>query len=197
MTMTTKDAAKPPLSPADALVEPGAPPPLALPDPQLLLEVQQFLFREVRLFEEERYVEWLGALTEDIHYWMPGVQARYRKDKAPRYSATRMAHFDDDLLSLRRRVTRALHPTAWAEDPPTRACYAVSNIEVEPAETAGEYRVQSVMLNCRGRGEADEDWIMVRRKDVLRRVAGELKLARREIYATQSVILSKNINILF
>lgn len=170
--------------------------PVKLPSIELVFEIEQFLFREVRLLEEERYEEWLGSMTEDIQYWMPGVQTRFRKDKAPQYSHTRMALFDDDLFNLRRRVTRALHETAWAEDPPTRTCYMVSNVEVEPIERTDEYTVHSVVLVVRGRNEDEEDWLVARRKDRLRRVSeGLLRLSRREIYVTQSVILSKNINV--
>src|ERR1700759_2669804 len=88
--------------------KPKLPAPVTLPPREIVYEIEQFLFREVRLLEEERYDEWLGLMTEDIHYWMPGVQARYRKDKASRYSHSRMALFDDDLFNLRRRVTRAV-----------------------------------------------------------------------------------------
>lgn len=170
--------------------------PQSLPPRELVYEIEQFLYREVRLLEEERYEEWLGTMTEDILYWMPGVQARYRKDKSPRYSHTRMAHFDDDLLNLRRRVTRSMHETAWAEDPPTRSCYMVSNIEVEPVENTDEYVVHSVILNVRGRNETEEDWLMARRKDRLRRLGdGSFRLSHREIYITQAVLLAKNLNI--
>lgn len=163
----------------------------------LVFECEQFLFREVRLFEEERYEEWLSTITDDIHYWMPVVQARYRRDKGERFSPKRVAHYDEDMLSLRRRITRALHPTAWAEDPPMRSANMVSNIEVELTETANEFRVYSVIINCRGRSETDEDWLMARRTDILRRGEdGELRLARREIRTTQTVLLSKNLNML-
>lgn len=178
------------------LRKPKLPTTVTLPPRELVYEIEQFLFREVRILEEERYEEWLGLMTEDIHYWMPGIQARYRKDKAPRYSHTRMAHFDDDLLNLRRRVTRFLHETAWAEDPPTRTCYMVSNIEVEPIERTDEYTVHSVILNIRGRNETEEDWLMARRKDRLRRLGdGSFRIAKREIYITQAVMLAKNLNI--
>jgi ethylbenzene dioxygenase beta subunit len=170
--------------------------PVPLPPRELVYEIEQFLFREVRLLEDERYEEWLGIMTEDIHYWMPGIQARYRKDKAPRYSHTRMAHFDDDLLNLRRRVTRSLHETAWAEDPPTRTCYMVSNIEVEPVERTDENVVHSVVMAVRGRNETEEDWLIARRKDRIRRLPDtSFRLSRREIYITQSVMLAKNLNI--
>ncbi|MEQ8296647.1 MAG: 3-phenylpropionate/cinnamic acid dioxygenase subunit beta [Nitratireductor sp.] len=170
--------------------------PVTLPPRELVYEVEQFLFREVRLLESERYEDWLGTMTEDIQYWMPGIQSRFRKDKAPKYSHSRMALFDDDLFNLRRRVTRALHDTAWAEDPPTRTCYSVSNVEAEPIENTDEMTVHSVILAVRGRNETEQDWLIARRKDRLRRIGeGLLRLSRREIYITQSVILSKNLNI--
>jgi ethylbenzene dioxygenase beta subunit len=135
-------------------------------------------------------------MTDDIHYWMPGIQARYRNDKKLRYDPNRMAHFDDDMLGLRRRVTRFLHDTAWAEDPPTRSCHMISNVQVELSERAEEIIAHSVFVNCRGRNETEEDWLCGRRKDTLRRLEnGELRLARREIYITQSVLLAKNLNV--
>ena len=179
-----------------ALRVPKEPAPLKFASQEAVFEVEQFLFREVRLLEDEHYEEWLGTMTEDIHYWMPGVQARYRKDKAPRYSHTRMAHFDDDLLNLRRRVTRFMDDTAWAEDPRTRTCYMVSNIQVELVQDTDEYIAHSVILNIRGRNEVEEDWLMARRKDRLRKIGdGSLRLARREIYITESVLLAKNLNV--
>jgi ethylbenzene dioxygenase beta subunit len=107
-----------------------------------------------------------------------------------------MAHFDDDLLNLRRRVTRSLHETAWAEDPPTRTCYMASNIEVEPVERTDENVVHSVVMAVRGRNETEEDWLIARRKDRIRRLPDtSFRLSRREIYITQSVMLAKNLNI--
>ena len=162
---------------------------------ETLVEVEQFLFRECRLLDEERLEEWLGMLTEDIHYWMPLIQARYRKDKKPQIDPKRMAHFDDDMLGLRRRVTRAMHETAWAEDPPTRSVHLISNVEVERTERDDELRVYSVFSNCRGRNEVDEDILYGRRRDILRRTEHGLRLARREIYITQAVLKSKNLNV--
>jgi len=159
-------------------------------------EVEQFLYREARMLCEERYEEWLGLMTEDIRYWMPGIQARYRKDKRPRYPDDRMAHFDDDLLNMRRRVTRFKQETAWGEDPPTRVVHTITNVEVELTDKPDEYAVYSNFINCRGRNETEESWLMGRRKDRLRRVSdGTLRLAVREIYITQTVLLAKNLNV--
>lgn len=168
-------------------------PPAAM---ELVFEVSQFLYREARLLDDERYEEWLGLMTDDVHYWMPGIQARYRKDKSPRLDPARMAFFDDDLLNMRRRVTRFLHATAWAEDPPTRSCHVISNVEVELTDLDNEYIAHSTFVNCRGRNDAEEYWMSGRRQDRLRRLEdGTLRLAARQIVTTQAVLLSKNLNV--
>lgn len=157
--------------------------------------VEKFLLREARLLDAERYEEWLGMLAPDIHYWMPGVQSVYRKGTTPAYDPDRMAYFDDDLLLLRRRVTRFLHNTAWAEDPPTRHCHIISGIETLLTGNPDEYLVHSVFVNCRGRNETEQDVLHGRRRDILRRYPeNTFRLARREIYIPQAVLLAKNLN---
>lgn len=170
-------------------------PPRRAADRDTVFEIERFLYREARLLDEEQYEEWLGLLAEDIHYWMPGIQARYRADKADRIRPTRMAYFDDDLDYLQKRVARARQTTAWAEDPPTRHFHMVSNIEVEATEAANEWIVHSLIFNVRHRNEAEELQLTARRRDLIRREAdGALKLARRFIRLQQTVLQAKNIN---
>jgi ethylbenzene dioxygenase beta subunit len=161
----------------------------------LVFEIEQFLYREARLLDDERYDEWLALMAPDIHYWMPGIQARYRADKGEVISATRMAFFDDDLDFLTKRIDRAKQVTAWAEDPPTRHFHMVSNIEVEATSTPDEWVVHSLVFNLRHRNEMEEQTLSARRRDVIRRDAtGALKLARRLIRLQQTVLQAKNIN---
>ncbi|MBU0825822.1 3-phenylpropionate/cinnamic acid dioxygenase subunit beta [Altererythrobacter marinus] len=164
-------------------------------DRDLVFEIEQFLYREARLLDEERYDEWLATMAPDVHYWMPGIQARYRADKADLISRTRMAYFDDDLDYLTKRVERAKQTTAWAEDPPTRHFHMVSNIEVEATEIPDEWVVHSLVLNLRHRNEAEEQTLTARRQDLVRRdETGALKLARRLIRLQQTVLQAKNMN---
>jgi ethylbenzene dioxygenase beta subunit len=164
-------------------------------DRDLAFEIEQFLYREARLLDEERYEDWLGLMAEDIHYWMPGIQARYRADKAEKISLSRMAYFDDDLDYLKKRVERALQTTAWAEDPPTRHFHMVGNIEVEATERPNEWTVHSVVFNVRHRNEAEQLELTARRRDLIRRdKGGDLKIARRFIQLQQTVLQAKNIN---
>jgi ethylbenzene dioxygenase beta subunit len=167
-------------------------------------EISQFLFREARLLDEERYSDWLALFTEDVHYWVPGVENRLRRDPVGSINTTHMAYFDDNLQDLSRRVARYNTSTAWAEDPETRHFHLVGNIEIEeeggpgepgaPAAGPGEYVVHSLLLNYRNRSQDEEDVITARRRDVLRRTDDGLRIARRRAVLGQAVLLSKNIN---
>ncbi len=164
-------------------------------DRDLAFEIEQFLYREARLLDAERYDEWLVMMAPDIHYWMPGIQARYRADRADALSRTRMAFFDDDLDYLTKRVDRAKQTTAWAEDPPTRHFHMVGNVEVEATALPNEWVVHSLVHNLRHRNETEEQTLTARRQDLVRRDGtGALKLARRLIRLQQTVLQAKNIN---
>lgn len=168
--------------------------PESVVDAALVCEIQQFLFREARVLDEERYEDWLDMLTPDVHYWMPGTQARYRSDQLPPCRRDAMAYFDDSLEDLRVRIARTRQKTAWAEDPPTRHCHIVTNVEVVRTDVANELIVYSCFLNVRNRNEVEEQILPGRREDLIRRTQAGLKLAKRAIYLRQAVLLAKNIN---
>ncbi|HVX22784.1 MAG TPA: 3-phenylpropionate/cinnamic acid dioxygenase subunit beta [Acidimicrobiales bacterium] len=169
-------------------------PATAAVDVALGAEVAAFLFREARLLDEERYEEWLELLTDDVHYWVPGIENRYRRDPAGAYGPDRMAYFDDDLRQLRLRVLRFTSDSAWAEDPPTRHLHVVGNVEVETTEHEGEYVVHSSIVNYRSRGEHGSDVLFGRRRDLLRRTGQGLRLARRRVVLAHNVLPSKNLS---
>lgn len=168
---------------------------------ELQLEVAQFLAREARLLDEERYEAWLELFTEDTHYWVPGIENRSRRDLRDRPATAdtdHAAYFDDTLESLRQRVLRFTAPTAWAEDPPTRHLHVVSNIEVDTTARPDEILVRSVFVNYRGQGEADQATLYGRREDLLRRGDdGRLRIARRHVTLRHNILPAKNINTFF
>ncbi|MGC0416847.1 3-phenylpropionate/cinnamic acid dioxygenase subunit beta [Embleya sp. AB8] len=163
-------------------------------DPETLLEVHGFLAREARLLDEERYGDWLDLFTDDAHYLMPGIAARGRRDPEGAWSPERMAYFDDTKSDLALRVARFQAPTAWAEDPPTRHLHVVSNIEVTAAEQPDELVVRSVVVSYRSQWDIDASVLYGRREDVLRRVDGALRIARRLVLLRHSTLPAKNIN---
>lgn len=171
--------------------------PVATITPELRAEVEAFLYHEAWLLDRERHREWLGLVTEDIHYWMPNFENRFRANAAVTLEPGRMAHFDDSHADLERRVRRFEQDTAWSESPATRHVHSITNIEVMPGERDGELFVRSVFINYRNRSERDTDLLFGRREDVLRRVGGTWKLARRVVHAAQNVLQSKNLNTFF
>jgi 3-phenylpropionate/cinnamic acid dioxygenase small subunit len=166
-------------------------------DPVLQHEIEQFLYLEAAILDERRYTDWLDLLTEDCSYYMPTRYNRTRREMQHEFShADEVAHFDDDKASLRVRVKRLLTGQAWAEDPPSRTRHMVTNVRIEPP-TANELRVHCNFLVNRARLERDVETFVGARIDTLRRTAGApaWRIARREIYLDQTVLLAKNISI--
>ena len=173
-------------------------------------EVEQFLFREARLLDARRFHEWLDLLTDDVRYWMPTRANRYpanskaisildgsRYEEGDLSREDELAILDEDKDSLTRRVNRLDSGMAWAEDPPSRTRHFVSNIEVEPGAGDTEMRVYSNFIMYRTRGETEQDFYVGSRQDVLRREAGQLKVAYRKIVLDQTVLLAKNVSNFF
>lgn len=169
---------------------------VSIPSAELVNEIQQTLYREARLMDYERYDEWVSMLTEDLHYHMPGIGTRYRKDPTDQvHDLKRMAYYNDSLDDLKKRLRRLSTGTAWSEDPATRYVHLIGNVEVELTEQKDEYKVYSTFYAYRSRNERDEDSLAGHREDVWRRTPLGLKLARRLILLRQNVLLSKNLNI--
>jgi len=163
---------------------------------ELAHALEQTVYREARLLDQERYTEWVALLTDDIHYHMPGIETRYRRDKTDQVGdLTRMAYYNDTLDDLKRRLARLETGTAWSEDPATRYVHMISNVEVEAAEKPGEYRVFSNFCAYRNRNERDQDTLYGHREDIWRSTPAGYRLAKRLIILKQNVLLSKNLNI--
>lgn len=163
----------------------------------LRFEAEEFLYREAELLDDRRFDEWLGLLTEDIHYWMPIRRTTQAKDVHLEFTKPGgMAFFDDDLGTLTLRVRRLSVGRAWAEDPPSRTRHLITNLRVTGV-AGDEMTVRCNFQLYRTRLNSEEDSWIGRREDVLRRVNGELKLARRNIFLEQTVILSQNLSSFF
>lgn len=163
---------------------------------ELIKTIEQTLYRESRLLDNERYKEWVGMLTDDIHYHMPGIETRYRRDKTEQvHDMTRMAYYNDNLEDLKKRLRRLETGTAWSEDPATRYTHLITNIEVIPTEKEDEVLVYSNFLAYRNRNEKDQDTLIGNREDIWRKTADGYKLAKRMIILKQNVLLSKNLNV--
>jgi 3-phenylpropionate/cinnamic acid dioxygenase small subunit len=161
-------------------------------------EVEAFLYREAELLDERRYAEWLDLFTEDAHYFMP-MRRNVPHDEPEREftrAGTEVNWFDEGKDTLSRRVQQILTGIHWAEEPPSRICHMVSNVQVV-ADGPAEVTVKSRFLVYRNRVETETDFLVGKREDRLRRVNGGWKIARRKIVLDQNVLLAKNLTMFF
>lgn len=166
-------------------------------DDSLLLRMERFYRLEARLLDEERHDEWYGLLADDLFYWMPLRENRYRRDKRPELDPENMALFDESKADIAVRIGRLASNLVWTEDPPTRHVYIVSNVEGFVTSTPGEFEVHYTFVQYRNRSEHDEAMLCGRRRDLLRAVDDGFQIARRLILLPQSVLLTKNLSAFF
>ena len=167
-------------------------------DPSTHFEVERFLTREARALDEERYHEWLDQmLTGDVSYQLPTEEVRYRRDKKVIGTAQTTYLYNDNHDVLSMRVARFDTGFLWAEDPPVRIRRYISNIDAMWSEVSGEVDVWSNFIVYRSRGQRDDSTMYGRRKDRLRKVDGQWRLASRVITLDQRVVLDKNVHCFF
>jgi ethylbenzene dioxygenase beta subunit len=169
----------------------------ALVSDERLRSIERFYNREARLLDEERYEDWYQLLADDLFYWMPLRENRYRRDKRPDLDADNMAFFDERKADIAIRLGRLASKLVWTEDPPTRHVYIISNVEAFSTAVENEFEVHSTFIQHRNRSEHDEATLFGRRRDLLRREEGGLKVVRRLILLPQSVLLTKNLSAFF
>ena len=161
-------------------------------------DVEDFLYREAELLDERRYEEWLDLFTEDARYFMP-MRRNVPADEGEREftrEGVDVNWFDEGKDTLTRRVKQIRTGIHWAEQPPSRMCHMVSNVQVLSA-SADEVAVKSRFLLYRNRVETETDFLVGKREDRWRRVNGDWRIARRKIILDQNVLLAKNLTFFF
>jgi len=164
----------------------------------LRLEIEDFLWNEADLLDEHQYEEWLDLLTDDATYWMPirsnvatPVIDTELTDEGPDLS-----WYTDDKPTLEKRVKQIRTGQHWADEPRSRVSHIVSNIRVLKWD-GKEARVKCRFLFYRNRHADEEGTFIGKRIDTLRRTDNGWKIARREIYLDESVLLYKNLTNFF
>jgi len=166
----------------------------------LMREIEDLLYAEADLLDERQFTAWLDLFTEDVRYWMPIRKNVAFEDLAMETtSEDDIAWIDDDKTTLTKRVKQLLTGVHWAEEPVSRVSHVVTNIRLaEPVAAIDEG--SSAIVKCRffvyrNRLETETDLLVGRREDMLRRVGGTLKIARRKILIEQSTLLAKNLTV--
>jgi 3-phenylpropionate/cinnamic acid dioxygenase small subunit len=169
----------------------------------LIHQVEEFLYQEAEILDERRFEEWLDLLTEDVRYWMP--MRRNVKFGELEREFTREGQdinwFDEGKDTLTRRVNQILTGVHWAEEPLSRICHTVSNVQVLQAAPSVSEPVD-VTVKCRffiyrNRVETETDLLVGKREDVLRKVDGSWKIAQRKVILDQNILLAKNLTFFF
>lgn len=86
--------------------------------------IASFLYREARLMDESRYDEWEALWADDGIYWVPcGAETDPNRDVSLIYA---------DRQEISSRVARLNTGNAYSQQPVSKMCRVVSNIEIEP-----------------------------------------------------------------
>jgi ethylbenzene dioxygenase beta subunit len=166
-------------------------------DDVLLQQITRFLNLEARLLDAERFQDWYELLADDLFYWAPLQENKFRRDKRPEFDPDRMALFDERKADIAVRIARLASNLVWTEDPPTRHVYIIGNIEAFHTVTKNEVEVHSTFIQYRNRAEHDEATLYGRRRDILRLEGPKIQIVRRLILLPQAVLLTKNLTSFF
>ena len=152
------------------------------------MKVEDFLYHEARLLDQQRLEEWLALFTEDATYWVPLEQGQ--RDPV----ATSSIIYDDRTL-LELRVKQARHPRAHSRLPLARTVHQISNLSFH--ETQGsEIEAHSTLVLVEYRQEKQRVWgALVEHR--LRRAGDGYRIARKRVDLVNSEAELDGIAILF
>lgn len=159
-------------------------------------ECVSFYNEEAERLDAKELEDWLDLLTDDVEYNMPIRVTRESGAERSDFSEEAF-NYREDRSTLEARVERFQSEFAWSEDPPSRTRHHVSNVRVADAD-GDELTVKTNLMLFLAQGEGrDPKHLSAEREDVLRRVDGDLKLARRDVYLDHTVLPMKNISVFF
>lgn len=167
-------------------------------------EIEEFLYDESNLLDERRFKEWLETLAEDLRYFMPmeyNVKAGEHAKRELTKREEHMSWFNEGKWTLTKRAEQIQTGVHWAEEPLSRVCRMVSNVQLTAIErnAAGELEVDvtSRFLIYQNRCEYEQYYFVGDRFDRIRLTSDGWRLAQREIRIHQNVLLAKNLTVFF
>jgi 3-phenylpropionate/cinnamic acid dioxygenase small subunit len=167
-------------------------------------EVEEFLYDEAETLDQREFSAWLDMLSDDLTYFMP-IRRNVKYGDHAEHENTRegedISWFEEDKWTLSKRVDQIFTEKHWAEEPLSRVCHMISNVQLLSAapSVAGAKEVTSKchFLIYQNRVETESYFFVGKRTDTLRKEAGDWKLLRREIILDQNVLLAKNLTVFF
>jgi 3-phenylpropionate/cinnamic acid dioxygenase small subunit len=137
--------------------------------------VVEFVFKEARLADEARYVEWLELWTDDGVYWVPATtDPGADPDK-------HLSHIYDNRGRIETRIKLLQTGHRYSQEPASLMRRLISNIEVtaDGGELVAESNFALAELSIQARHEMH--WWVGRTTHRLRRVGGELRMCRKKV----------------
>lgn len=170
----------------------------------LKADVEDFFAHEAELLDARRFEDWLELMAPDVKVWMPIARNVADADLERELTAEGVDAnwLDEGLDTLRQRVKQLATGVHWAEQPPSRTTHMTANIRILETTAGPDGDVAEIRTRCnfmlyRNRLEDEQDFFIGKRVDVLRRTEDGWRLARREIYLDQNVMLAKNLSVFF
>jgi 3-phenylpropionate/cinnamic acid dioxygenase small subunit len=171
---------------------------------RLKADMEDFLYAEADLLDERRFRDWLDLLDEDIIYFMPirrNVKFGQHAQRENTVQGSGISWFDEDKWTLTKRVDQILTGVHYAEEPLSRVCHMVSNVQIRRVtpslDDPREVEVRCRFLVYQNRIEYETYTFVGKRTDLLRKTQDGWKIARREILLEQNVLQAKNLSTFF
>lgn len=165
---------------------------------------EDFLYEEAELLDARDFGGWLERLSDELTYFMPMKRNVKAAEHAARESTREgrdINWFEEDKRTLTKRAEQIMTGVHWAEEPLSRVCHMVSNIQLNDirptTEGAEELDVRSRFLVYQNRVEHEAYFFVGKRSDTLRLEDGTWRLLRREVELDQNVLLAKNLTVFF
>lgn len=137
--------------------------------------IEQFIYREARLADEQRYDEWESLWTDDAIYWVPANGDQIDPER-------QMSIIFDNRARIATRVKQLNTGKRHSQTPPSRLRRLISNFEPLEPESGREddfgVGVNFILYESRERGVTM--WAG-RTHYTLRRVGEELRMARKTV----------------
>jgi 3-phenylpropionate/cinnamic acid dioxygenase small subunit len=171
---------------------------------RLKADMEDFLYAEADLLDNRQFRDWLNLLADDMTYFMPirrNVKFGQHVQRENTVQGSGISWFDEDKWTLTKRVDQILTGVHYAEEPLSRVCHMVSNVQVLGAtpslEAPQEVEVRCRFLVYQNRIEYETYTFVGKRTDLIRKTSDGWKIARREILLDQNVLLAKNLSTFF
>ncbi|HWW47474.1 MAG TPA: aromatic-ring-hydroxylating dioxygenase subunit beta [Xanthobacteraceae bacterium] len=138
----------------------------------ILQEVTQFIYREARLQDAHEYDDWEALWTDDAIYWIPANGENIDPERE-------MSIVYDNRSRIALRIKQLHTGKRHSQTPRSRLARVVSNIELL-GENGSEINVAANAMVFESNMRGETLWA-TRNEYLLRRVDGQLRMARKKV----------------